>query len=119
MGNISPRSLRTLSPRSLRERMARTPRGRAEVPPPAPDEEIDPEFVAFCERLKQVLPVFTEPVRCSVDVPSDSSSSAGSPTPYDLTASGAHRIRLSIACRLPADEVDSDFWRATLSSARV
>lgn len=118
MGNISPRSLRTLSPRSLRERMARTPRDRQEAPPPpSPDEEIDPEFVAFCDRLKQVLPVFTEPV--SLANSEDTSSSSDSPVPYDLTASGAHRIRLSIACRLPADEVDSDFWRATLSSARV
>jgi len=120
MGNISPR-MRAMSPRSLRERMSRTPRDTP-LPPPGDDwhsPDPDKEFAEMCERLRTVF------ARQSTDKPNttpeeEASNLSSSPGDYhQLTTSGVHRLRVSIASRLPADEVDSSFWRMTLSPGRA
>lgn len=127
MGNISPR-VRAMSPRSLRDRLSRTPRDSASTPPPAPPDEPyitteDEEFAELCERLRNVFrqPAFGAPLNTTPEPASDADSSLSS-TPADyhqLTASGVHRLRVSIASRLPVDEANSSFWRMTLSPGRA
>lgn len=113
-----------LSPRAIRERI-RTPRSSPLASPSSPSPELetdqcDAEFSELCDRLTRIVPVLVErsrspstPIQTTPE-PLDPAGDVETPPYGGLTASGMHRLRLSIVARLPVEECDSPFWQSSL-----
>jgi len=124
MGNLSPRAIRERVTRTPRTSPLSSPASDADAPASpkgASEEDDDPTMADFIEhfRTNTMRRIEEEERRrksasSTVPVPLDPHNEVETPPYAGLTASGAHRLRLSIVSRLPPDDVDSPFWIASL-----